>query len=104
MIAVRVQRPPADRQGPDITDNLIVGAPGAIERGRVEIDRNCSSRVIDTRSIVPVDGLWPGMMVLVDDVELGLWRGMLRSVSLACAFADSGMSSEISVTIEREAA
>lgn len=101
MIAVLVQRPPADQQGPDISDNLITSEPVAVERGRNEIDRNSSSREIVTGSGALRAFLQPGSLIEVMDFEAGPWRGMVTGFSLSVTRSETEFSADTNLTVER---
>ena len=102
MIRVTVQRAPADRPGPDISDPLITSAAVAVERGRNEIDRNCSPRLIDTRTTGLRVDLQPGMLIEVSDADGSVWRGLLQGVVHRAIMGDKPVL-ESNLTIERAA-
>jgi len=104
MISVIVERAPADRQGQDISDSLICTDAVAIERGRNEIDGQCSARerVEITR---PLRG-WvdPGALVEVADAEDAPWRGMVTGCVLELSRSgETELTALSTLTIEREA-
>lgn len=101
MISVIVERPPADKQGPNIVDKLITTNAAAIERGRNEIDANCSSReLIKTSS--PLDGfIYTGRLIEVSDSELQAWRGMIRSSVINISADNNSFETQTNLTIER---
>jgi hypothetical protein len=102
MIKALVKRGPADRPGPDITNPLITSVQAAVARGRAEIDRNCSHRVL-VSSTGPFTGwIKPGALVEVADSEQVAWRGMVRSTALTMAMEDGEYKVDINLTIERE--
>lgn len=102
MIRIIAQRAPADRTGPDISDPLITSAAAAVERGRNEIDRNGSPRLIDTRTTVLRVDLQPGMLVEVSDADGSVWRGQLQAVSHRAQAGDQPVLESV-LTIERVA-
>lgn len=101
MIAVIVQRPPADKQGPDISENLITSDPVAIERGRNEIDANCSNRETVTGS-GPLQG-WipPGALAEVADMEQAAWRAKVRSCAITLTRGDNDFTADVNLVMER---
>lgn len=102
MIRVIAQRAPADRSGPDISDPLITSAACAVERGRNEIDRNCSPRLIDTRTTVLRVDLQPGMLLEVSDADGTAWRGLLTAITHRASMGDEPTLESV-LTIERVA-
>ena len=103
MISVIVERAPADKQGPDISDPLITSALVAVERGRNEIDANCSSREI-VQSAGPYKGfIRPGSMVEVADSEQQVWRGKVQSCAIVITRDGDSFSADTNLTIERVA-
>jgi len=102
MISVIVQRQPADKQGPDISESLITSELVARERGRNEVDYAYSNREIVTGTGPLKDILRPGSMIQVMDLEQGAWKGKLTNFSLKLNRTDSGIDASYSVTIERE--
>ena len=70
-----VQRAPADRQGPDISDPLLTAPIAARERGRVEIDRESTDRVLVQITGPYLGWLSPGSLVEYRG-RRGSWRGL----------------------------
>lgn len=103
-MAIRIiaQRSPADRSGPDISDPLITSAAVAVERGRNEIDRQCSPRLIDTRTTVLRTDLHPGMLLEVADADGSTWRGQLMAITHRAQAGDQPVLESV-LTIERVA-
>lgn len=103
MISVIVERPPSDRQGPDISDPLITSDAVAVERGRNEIDAACSNREV-VSSAGPLSGyVRPGTLVEVADSERQTWRGMVKSSSIVVSMDGETFTADINLQIEREA-
>lgn len=101
MISVIVQRAPADRPGPDITDPLLTSDAAARERGRNEIDATCSDR-----ALVAVAGpfrrwMAPGTLLGYHG-RRGAWRGMVRRCALTISRDGDQFSADISLEVERE--
>lgn len=104
MISIIVQRPPADYQGPDISDPLIATEAQAQARGREEIDRSGSDRVIVSGTCPLHSYMRPGSMVLVTDIQLGQYPAMLKSFALTMdRQPDGSFTATTNVTLEREA-
>jgi hypothetical protein len=104
MISVTVQRPPADKQGPDISDPLITSAPVAVERGRNEIDAQSTARQIVTLDVVPMAGLRINRLVEVQDLTGPPWRGLLTGLRISSSRDGDSVTDSMTLTIEREAA
>jgi len=103
MIHVIVERDPGDKQGPDISDPLIVSVPGALERGRGEIDANCSPREIVSSNGPFKEYIPPGSMVEVADKEQLVWRGMVKSCAIVINRNGAKYTADTNLTVEREA-
>lgn len=103
MISVIVQRAPGDRQGPDISDPLIVTEAVAVARGTAEIDRNCSDRK-QVDGAMPISA-WrqPREIVAVTDAEEGVYRGMVTRFARTIDRRRDQLTAEDSITIERVA-
>jgi len=98
-----VERAPADKQGPNISDPLITTIPVADERGRNEIDANCSAREL-VSSTGPHKGfIRPGGMAEVSDSEQQVWRGMVQSCAIVINRDVDSFSADINLLIERVA-
>lgn len=76
-----VIRGAGDKEGPAIVDRLLTTSEARRERGRIEIDKNCSSRVIrDIQTLYP-HWIAPGTFVIIEDAELGDVPGILLGIS-----------------------
>ena len=104
MIAVIVERPPGDRQGPDISDPLVTSVEAARERGRNEIDRASTNRELVQSNGVLTTWIRPGAMVEVMDAEQHAWRGMVRSCAIVVNRDGDSVTASISLETEREVA
>lgn len=102
MIFITAKRPPANKQGPDITDQLLSSEAQARERGRVEIDANCSNRTIVSGTCVIHSYMQPGKMVQVTDLEKGNYMAMLRSFSLSINRQKDSFKATTNVILERD--
>lgn len=78
-----VIRGDGDKEGPAIIDSLLTTTQARQERGRVDIDYNCSSRT--SREIRSFDLSWipPGSFVEIEDVEKGRVPGIVKAISLS---------------------
>jgi len=103
MISVVVQRQPADKPGPDISDPLITSTTVAIERGRNEIDASCSPRQIVTVDIEPIAGLRVNRLVEIQDIEQVAWRGLVTNIDLREIRSGDQVNHSMQLTIEKEA-
>jgi hypothetical protein len=103
MISVTVQRAPADKQGPDISDPLITTEPVAVERGRNEIDANSTPRQIVTMDVVPIAGLRINRLIEVQDLTGPPWRGLLTAIHISCSQDGGAITDTMTLTVEREA-
>lgn len=101
-VSVIVQRSPADTQGPDITDPLIATEQQAMERGRVEIERNSTDRVIISGSCPLHSYMQPGQTVQMTDLQTGVYFAMLSSFALTIDRQPDGSHTAVSnITLER---
>ena len=102
-ISVIVKRAPADFQGGDITDPLIATRAQAIVRGKAEIDKQCSNRVMVSGQCIFMLWMEPGKIVEVDDPQNGKYKGMLRSFARTSQYQGDGkFEAKTNITIERE--
>lgn len=102
MINVQVQRVPADRPGPDISDPLITSENAARERGRNEIDYACSHRQKVSGSGDLQQFLQPGALVEVQETARPPWRGQLKRWSMRITRQESEVTADQVMEIERE--
>lgn len=103
MISVIVERSPADKQGPDISDPLITSVLVAVERGRNAIDSVCSSRE-SVSSTGPCKGfIRPGSMAEVADSEQLVWRGMVQSCAIVISRSGGDFTADTNLVTERVA-
>jgi hypothetical protein len=100
---VEVIRAPADRQGPEINDSLLTTEAAAIERGRIEIDRNSTPRDLVILTLPLGHWIAPGSLVAVQDGEALSWRGMVTRCGLSCSRDETSVTAETHLEIEREA-
>lgn len=103
MISVTVQRDPANRRGPDISDPLITSEAVAVERGRNEIDANCSQRQLVTLDVMPVAGVRVNSLVEVQGIDVQPWRGMVTAIAIRVALDGDQLTRTMTLTVEREA-
>ena len=101
MITVTVQRDPANRPGPDITDQLLTSDVAARERGRVEIERNGSNRLLV--SVAGPYRRWIAPGGLVDyHGRRGPWRGLVRRCALTLSREGDSFTADVALELERE--
>lgn len=99
---VEVIRGSGDRTGPDISDALLCTEAAAIERGRIEIDRNSTPRELVSLT-VPLTYIAPGSLVEVADSESAPWRGLVTGCRLTWRRDIDSLTAESELNIEREA-
>lgn len=99
---IEVVRAPGDRTGPTISDSLLTTDEAGRERGRVEIDRNCSGRELVDMT-VPLAWQQPGGLAAMADADGGAWRGLVTGWRLTLSRESGSYSVESVVTFEREA-
>lgn len=101
-VSITAWRLPKDKQGKDISDNLISSETQAAERGRIEIDRQSTNRTIISGTCTMHSHMVPGKMVQVTDLEKGNYMAMLRSFSLTInRSGDDKFSATTNVVLER---
>lgn len=101
MISIIVQRAPADRPGPDISDPLLTAPIAARERGRIEIDRESTDR-----QLVSVTGpfrawLAPGSLVEYRG-RRATWRGLVRRAGISITRSEGEFRADLALELERE--
>ena len=101
MISVTVQRAPSDRPGPDITDPLLTAAHAAIERGRNEIDAQCSSRALVQTTGPHRLFVAPGTLVSWTGRRTS-WRGLVRRCGITISRDGDQFTADRSLELERE--
>lgn len=103
-VSVLVQRLPADYQGSDISDPLIATDAQAMARGRTEIDKNFSDRVIVSGTCPLHTDMQPGKIIAMTDLQTGQYRAMLKTFSLTIdRRADGSFTAVTNISMEREA-
>lgn len=101
---VIVERPPGDRQGPDISSPLITSEPVAVARGLAEIDYNYSNRRMMSVTAHLVPWIAPGEIVHVTDHEEGVYRAMVDRVAMTITRGEDGaMTAQSHLVLERRA-
>ena len=101
MISIIVERGDADKQGDDIVDPLITSEAVAVDRGRNELDMNCSDRIL-VSSVGPYKEFFEtGKIIEVSDSEQELWNGMIKSASLVLDIDNDTISANMNLTIEK---
>ena len=102
-VSVTVQRLPADFQGKDVSDPLIATEAQAVERGRMEIERNCSDRMMVSGTCPLHTYMQPGKIVQVTDLQKGEYRALLRMFSLTIdRQGEDSFTAVTNIVMERE--
>lgn len=94
-----VQRPPADKPGPDIVGATLVSTQSQIERGRQEINYHSTDRLIRTGVIHNMDYVKPGVIVELQD-KTGQNRGMVTGFSLSISASKDKITSSANLIVE----
>lgn len=102
MIKITVQRGLGDNPGPDITEALLTSEVAALERGRVEIDKNSTSRVMVSASGPYRAWLPPGSLVEYHG-RRSSYRALVRRCALTLTRDGDNFSATRSIELEREA-
>lgn len=101
MIEIIAQRPPANKQGDEIVAPLLTSEEAARERGRQEIDAQCTDR-----ELVSITGPyrgWSNPGALVEFLgRRGSWQGVLRRVSMSISRENDQFTADIRMEIEKE--
>jgi hypothetical protein len=97
-----VTRPPGDKQGPDISDALLTTVDSQIERGRAEINQNCSSRMQINGNCTISNLVAPGSTVQVTDMENGVYYAVVDSWALNMSINGNQLDASTSIVLERE--
>lgn len=101
MIAITVQREPADKQGPDITDPLLTAENAALERGRNEIDHNSTARIIESITGPYRRFVAPGSLAKFHG-RRGYWKGMVTRCAITLNRNAETFTAECALEMERE--
>jgi hypothetical protein len=101
---ITVTRSPANRQGPDIVDELLTDRRVAIARGRREVDYNSTGRTNESCQCPQHDYIATGTLTGVTEAA-ERWRGIVRYWSLTLTVDDTGerFTADTRLSIEREA-
>ena len=102
MISIIVERAPADRTGADIVDPLLTSEPAALERGRNEIDAQCSDRVVVNASGPHRRWINPGTLVEYHG-QRNIWRGILTRCAITITRDGDNFTADRALEMEREA-
>jgi len=100
---ILVTRPPADKQGPDVTDALLVTDPAGIARGRREIDYHSSNRSQERGNCPLLPYMPTGSLINVTKAG-GSYRGKLQNYAVTIDISEDGQDFSVStaISIERE--
>lgn len=82
MISIIVQQAPADYQGPDISDPLIISEAQALAKGRSAISKSHPRRVQVSGTAVMQPYMMPGAIVLYTDRHGTQYRAVLKRAPL----------------------
>jgi len=101
---ITVTRPPGNRQGPDIVDELLTSDPAGLARGRREIDHSVTSRTMEACQCPKHDHIETGSLVRITEAA-ERWSGLVRYWSLTLTVDDTGdrFTADTRLTVEREA-
>lgn len=102
MISIIVERSPADRTGADIVDPLLTSEPAALERGRNEIDAQCSDRSIVTATGPHRRWIKPGTLVEYHG-QRSTWRGNIIRCAITITRDGDNFTADRALEMEREA-
>ena len=101
-ISIIVQRPPADYQGPDISDPLIASTAQAVARGTAEINKKSSNRVEVSGSMPLHPWMQQGKMVMVTELDGNQYMAMIRHCSITIDINGQDLSAVTNLILERE--
>lgn len=91
------------KSGEPISDSMIVTEEAARERGRGEIDRVYTDRMLISGNLYLIPWIQPGSIVSIQDTEYGTYKAMLRGFSIS--FSRGGhkkITATASVQLERK--
>lgn len=98
-VSIVVQRYPGDTPGPDIVDNILTDEIAARERGRAEINHNCSSRKIVHGNGPKNSLMYPCVLTEVIKKRVR-YRGILTMYSRSYNRAGSNFEIDSAMSIE----
>ncbi|MGD9948920.1 MAG: hypothetical protein AB7U29_10630 [Desulfobulbus sp.] len=101
MISIIVERAPADRTGDDIVDPLLTTEAAALERGRNEIDAQCSDRTIVSVSGPHRRWIQPGSLVEYHG-RRSTWSGIITRCAITVNRDGDNFTVDRSLEMERE--
>ena len=96
-----VSRAPADKQGPDITDELLTSDPVAVARATREINYNSTDRELVNCRCPRHSYIATGSMVSVI-TRHGRWPGLVRFWQLTLTINGTHYAADVALEIERE--
>ncbi len=94
-----VERPPADKPGPDIVSSILVSTQSQIERGRQEINYHSTDRLLRTGVLYTMEYVQPGVIVEIQD-KTGHSRGMVTGFSLSISASKGNITSSANLIVE----
>lgn len=98
---ITVQRAPANRQGPDVIDDLLTSDVIGVARGRREIDYHCSDRDKTACQCPAHSFIETGYLARITE-ERSIWNGLVRYWSLTLTIDGETYTADTRLTIERE--
>jgi len=100
---ILVTRQPANKQGPDVVDPLLVTEQAGIARGTREIDYYSSNRSIERGNCPLLPFMPTGSTINVTEQD-GAYRGKLTGYALTIDIGEDGrdFSATTAISIERE--
>jgi len=100
---VTVQRLPADRQGPDISDPLLTTIEAMTQRGRGEVNENAKSKMnVSGAMASSTDDIEPCSVIRVTDLEKGQYSAVVDSFSQVFDVKGKSFTASTSITFERD--
>ena len=103
MISVIVERPPADKQGPNISNPLITSNIVAIECGRNKIDYSYTNRELVSGTGPEKGWVRQGRIIEVADSEQNVWRGKTINCQIVIDMRKNKFAAATNIEVERVA-
>ncbi len=94
-----IERPPADKPGPDIVSPILISDQSQIERGRQEINYHSTDRILKTGSVLNTEFIQPGVLVELQD-KSGNIRGMVTGFSIEIGFSKQNFNTSVNLNVE----
>ena len=100
ILSIIIERPPGDKQGPDIQSSLLTTEAACRERGRQEISHNFSDRRVVSGVCRYLGMLPPRSMLQLTTVSDGPMRGILKRHNIVIQRNGSKFTAQSHVNIE----